>query len=241
MRMDFNKIFTKKRVIFLFIFFVLVLVGQRINFSPLIGADNQFFTLFQFFGPIAGSFLGPVFGIISVVFAQLTGFLIVGKEWSLINLIRFLPMLLAVYYFGTKKKAWGIIVPALCMFLFIIHPVGKAAWVYSLFWLIPILGKVLPEKIPGRLFFRSYGATFTAHAVGSVLWLYTVPMTAEQWLGLIPVTAYERFLFGLGIAGSFVVFTTLLDYAAKRWKVPEKVLLLDRKYTLMQLLHLKKS
>ena len=241
--MDIKQIFTKKRIIFLLLFFVLVLIGKKINFSSIIGADSQFFTLFQFFGPIAGSFLGPIFGIISVFFAQLADFIIVGKEWQLINIIRLLPMLFGVYYFGSKRRYWGAVIPAICMILFILHPVGREAWLYSLFWLIPILGKVLPEKAPGRLFFRSYGATFTAHAVGSVVWLYTVPMQAGQWLSLIPVTAYERFLFGLGIAGSFVVFNTVLDYAVVKWKisVPSKVLFLDRRYTLNGLLHLRRG
>ena len=244
--MDLEKIFTRKRVIFLLLFFVVVLVGKKINFSPVIGADNQFFTLFQFFGPIAGAFLGPLFGIISVFFAQLADFLIVGKDWGLINLIRLLPMLFAVYYFGSRKRTGNTIsaiIPAICIFLFIIHPVGKVAWFFSLYWLIPVLGKILPEKVPGRLFFRSFGATFTAHAIGSTIWLYTVPMPAEAWIGLVPVVAYERFLFGMGIAGSYVVFNTVLDYAIKKWelKVPTKVLFLDRRYVLGKLLSLKKG
>ena len=66
-------------------------------------------------------------------------------------------------------------------------------------------------------------------------------MPAEAWLGLIPIVAYERFLFGVGIAGSFVLFTTALDYVVKKWKVSHKVLFLDRRYTLMRLLGLKKA
>ena len=239
--MDIHKIFTKKRVIFLLAFFSLVLIGKNINFSAVVGADSQFFTLFQFFGPTAGAFLGPVFGIIAVAFSQLADFLIIGKEFTWLNVLRFLPMLLAVYYFGTKKKSWGIIIPALCIFLFIIHPVGNQVWFFSLYWLIPILGKVLPKKVPGQLFFRSFGATFTAHAVGSVLWLYTIPMEAGAWISLMPVVAYERFLFGIGIASSFVLFTTTLDYVVKKWKVPTKIVSVDRRYTLVRLLHLKKS
>ena len=75
--MDLSKIFTKKRVIFIAIFTILVLLGKQINFSPLVGADNQFFTLFQFFGPIAGGFLGSVFGVIAVLFAELIDFFII--------------------------------------------------------------------------------------------------------------------------------------------------------------------
>ena len=236
-----GQIFTTKRIIFLLVFFVLVLIGKKINFSAVVGADSQFFTLFQFFGPIAGSFLGPVFGIIAVFFSQLTDFFIVGKEASWINLLRLTPMLLAVYYFGSKKKILGAVIPMVCMILFVMHPTGQQAWIYSLFWLIPILGKILPKKVPGQLFFRSFGATFTAHAIGSVLWIYTVPSTPGMWITLLPITAYERFLFGLGIAGSYVVFNTVLDYVVWKWKVniPTKILFLDRKYNLFRLLHLK--
>ncbi len=236
--MNLWKIFTKKRIIFLLLFFVLVLIGKKVNFSPLVGAENQFFTLFQFFGPIAGGFLGPVFGIIAVALSQLADFLIVGKEWSLINLIRFLPMLFAVYYFSSRKKVVSVIIPVLCIFLFIIHPVGREAWLYTLYWLIPVLARILPEKVPGKIFFRSYGATFTAHAVGSAIWIYTVPMSAGQWMTLIPIVAYERFLFGLGIAGSYVIFNTVLDYVVEKWnlKIPQKILFLDKRYALLKIL-----
>ena len=245
--MNLENIFTKKRIIFLGLFFTLVLVAKNINFSAILGQENQFFTLYQFFAPTAGALLGPVFGIIAVVFAQLTDFLIVGKEFNLANLLRFLPMLFAVYYFGSKKSKLSntitIAIPAVCMILFIMHPIGGAAWFFSLYWLIPIFGRILPDKVPGKLFFKSFGATFTAHAIGSTLWLYTFPGTVDMWVGLIPVVAYERFLFGLGIAGSYVVFNTVLDYTISKWnlKVPTKILLLDRKYNLMRMLNLKKD
>lgn len=229
----------KKKIFFVLGFFALVLIGKNINFSAVIGADSQFFTLFQFFGPVAGGFLGPLFGAISVFFAQLGDLLIFGKEVQLLTLLRFLPMLLAVYYFGSKKKSLKLIVPLLCIILFIAHPTGNQAWIYSMFWLIPILGVILPKKVPGKLLFRSFGATFTAHAVGSVIWLYTVPMAAEAWIGLIPITAYERFLFGAGIAVSFVVLNTVLDFVVEKFKIPEKVLFVDKRYVLTKLLKFK--
>jgi len=116
--MDLSKVFTKKRIIFIAIFTVLVLIGKQINFSPLVGADNQFFTLFQFFGPIAGGFLGAVVGAIAVLFAELIDFFVVGKEASLINILRLSPMIFAAYYFGTKKKNLSVIVPIIAIFCF---------------------------------------------------------------------------------------------------------------------------
>jgi hypothetical protein len=232
--MELKKIFSTKRIIFLLIFLAMVLIGKKINFSAVIGAENQFFTLFQFFGPIAGAFLGPVFGVISVLGAQIADLFIVGKAWSLINLVRLTPMLFAVYYFGTKRKSIGVIVPLAAMFLFIIHPVGRQAWFYSLFWLIPIIAKIMPLKYSDNVLLRSLGATFTAHAVGSTAWIWSVPMAAEQWIMLIPIVAFERLLFAAGTAGSFVVLNTVLDKLIHKfkWKIPSDVLHIDKAYIL---------
>jgi hypothetical protein len=231
--MDFKGWFTKKRIVFITLFFVLVLIGKNINFSPVIGAENQFFTLYQFFGPTAGAFLGPIFGGIAVFFAQIVDFLILGKEFTLLNVLRMLPMLLAVIYFANRKKFIGAIVPLICMVLFIVHPEGRIAWLYSMYWLIPIMGSLFPRRF---LLLKSLGATFTAHAVGSVLWLYTFPMEAGQWLALIPTVAYERILFAGGIVVSYVVFNTVLDYVVEKWNVrfPFKELILSKKYSLLR-------
>jgi hypothetical protein len=234
--MNFKQFFTKKRIIFVALFFVLVLIGKNINFSPVIGAENQFFTLYQFFGPTAGAFLGPIFGGIAVLFAQIADFLILGKEFSLIALLRMLPMIFAVIYFANRKKFVGAIVPLLCMVLFIVHPIGKQVWIFSLYWLIPILGSLFPRRF---LLLKSLGATFTAHAIGSVLWLYTVPMEAGQWLALIPTVAYERLIFACGIAVSYVFINTVLDYAVEKFKInlPFKEVILSKKYSLLRILN----
>ena len=234
MFMNVKKIFTKKRVIFIGIFTLLVLIGKQINFSPLVGADNQFFTLFQFFGPIAGGFLGSLFGVIAVAFAQLIDFFVVGKEATLINLLRLTPMLFAAYYFGSKKKNLNIAVPLIAIALFILHPVGREVWFYSLFWTIPIIAKLLPEKYSNGVAARSLGATFTAHAVGGAFWIWTVPMTASQWIALIPVVIYERLLFAAGIGISYVAFNALFDHVLDKLKVkvPTDVLRINKRFTI---------
>jgi len=231
--MDLSKIFTKKRVIFIAIFTILVLLGKQINFSPLVGADNQFFTLFQFFGPIAGGFLGSVFGVIAVLFAELIDFFIVGKETTLINVLRLTPMLFAAYYFGTKKKNLSILVPIIAITAFISHPVGREVWFFTLFWTIPIIAKLLPQKYSNSLISRSLGATFTAHAVGGAFWIWTVPMAAGQWVALIPIVIYERLLFAAGIAVSYVAFNALFDKVIDKLKisVPADVLRIEKKFT----------
>ncbi len=227
-----KELILNKKIYFLALFTLSVLVGKNINFSAIIGTENQFFTLYQLIGPIAGRFLGTTAGVISVLFAELISFLIKGKSFELINLLRLTPMLFGAYYFGTKKRLSSALIPAVCMALFILHPVGRKAWLYSTYWLIPILGRVLPNKVKGRLLLQSFGATFTAHAVGSVLFLYTVPMTSAAWLALIPIVALERFVFGLGVAGSYVVFNTALGYLTDKLSIPQTVLNIDKNYLL---------
>jgi len=220
---------SKLGIVFLILFVALTLVGMEINFSSIIGADNQFFTLFQFFGPIAGGFLG-LFGVVAVLFAELINFALVGKEVTAINLLRLTPMLFAAYYFSRNTKTklsdkLGIIIPVAAMIAFWSTPAGLEAWYYALYWFIPIIVKFLPDM----LFFRSLGSTFTAHAVGSSLWALTVPMTAAQWTMLIPIVAFERGLFAIGICASFVLFTNILNMLDKVWDI-NKVINIDRRY-----------
>ncbi len=228
--MRLNEVFTRKKILFLVLFSVLALIGYQINFSSVIGADAQYFTLFQFFGPIAGAFLGPVVGATSVLLAEAGNFALTGKTPGLVNVMRLAPMLFAALYFGTRIKSvkgnLSAIIPLVCMGLFMLHPIGGSVWFYSLYWLIPLAAKFFPK----RLFLRSLGATFTAHAIGSTLWLYTVPMPAEAWLLLIPVVAAERILFAAGISVSYVGFTTLL--ARLENFIPGGAVSVDKNYVL---------
>ncbi len=228
--MKINKLLTTKGIMFLLIFSVLVFVGDRINFSRLVGTENQFFTLFQFFGPVAGAFLGPVVGVLSVLIAELASFIMLGKSFTFVNILRLLPMLFAAWYFGTKKDKLSFFVPVAAIALFIAHPVGRQVWYFSLFWTIPIIVKLLPKKYSERAFLKSLGATFTAHAVGGAMWNYFVPMTPAAWIALIPVVIFERLIFASGITVSFVALNTLLDKIDS--KIKSEYLNVDKRYVL---------
>src|SRR3989338_6245084 len=235
--MKLDKLLTKKGALFLLIFSVLVFAGDRINFSKLVGAENQFFTLFQFFGPVAGAFLGPVVGVLSVLIAEISSYLVAGKTlvWGyplMVNILRLLPMLFAAWYFGAKKDKASIIVPIAAIILFVAHPVGRQVWYFSLFWTIPIIIKLLPKKYAEKAFIRSLGATFTAHAVGGAMWNYIVPMTPEAWVALIPIVIFERLLFAGGIAISYIGFNTLLDKLDAKTKA--EYVNVDKKYILFK-------
>lgn len=198
-------------IVFLVLFLALAYVALQINVFALKGVTGKSFTLFEFFGPTAGAFIG-VAGLVAVGAAKLLNAILSGSPLSLIDLAKLTPMVFAAYYFwrndarGAQDRL-GLLVPAAAMLAFWLHPVGQQAWLYALYWLIPIIAKFLPD----RLFFRSLGSTFTAHAVGSVLFLYTIPSEPGLWLMLIPIVAMERLSFALGISASYIIFTNALN------------------------------
>lgn len=232
-RTNFSQILTKKRILFIALFTVIAFFAAQINFSSIVGAEKQYFTFFQFLGPTAGAFLGPLFGAASVLFAELLNFVLLGKEIEIINLLRLTPMLFAAFYFGAFRRRkqpvfnsslFIAIVPVLCMLAFWAHPVGALAWAYPLYWLIPAVSLLFRK----RLFMRSLGATFTAHAIGSTLWLYTVPMPPEAWLALIPIVAYERLAFAAGISVGYIALNAVLSRLSA--VVPGSILHIDAAY-----------
>lgn len=79
---------------------------------------------------------------------------------------------------------------------FIAHPVGFWAAPYACYWLIPITLYFVQNK---SVFLQALCSTLIAHAVGSVIWIYSVPMSVFDWYRLIPVVAVERFAFALGM------------------------------------------
>jgi hypothetical protein len=195
----------KRKILFSIIFTILGLVAFQISISRIIGS-TQNFTLFELFGPIGGMFLGPIFGAISAFFVRALDIIIFHRQLDFLTVIRFLPAMLATVYFGLKQKKTAIIFP-ICIALFLLNPIGRQAWMYSLIWIIPFVTSFGKK----RLILNSLGATFTAHAVGSVIFLYTFGLTPAIWISLIPVVFIERGIFTLGIWTSCLILNTILD------------------------------
>ncbi|MEM3555656.1 MAG: hypothetical protein QXF56_02990 [Candidatus Micrarchaeia archaeon] len=214
-----------RKLAFLGLFTILSLVAYQLKFSTILGVPSQNFTFFQFLGPIGAGIFNPLLGVLSVLFVEILNFLISGKALELITLIRFTPMMFAAFYFGSKSRS-RVIIPLLCMALFITHPIGREAWYYSFFWLIPVAAALWKEN----LFLRSLGATFTAHAIGATAFLYAFNIPAEVWATLVPITAFERVSFAVGISISYVAVNTLLSSIAG--KVDVSCLKIDPKYVL---------
>lgn len=209
---------SKKKIIVIALFAVVGLLADRVAVSAVWGAKGQTFTLLQLFAPAVGAFLGGVSGAVTVLLTEVASFIIQGKEITLMNILRLLPLLFATFYFASvmrphgKKSRWiEIGVPALAMLTFWEHPIGRAVWYYALYWTIPMIISLTPLR--KTLVGKSLGSTFTAHAVGGAYWIWATNMAAPLWTALIPVVAMERAVFGLGIAITFLVVNYLLSYA----------------------------
>lgn len=195
----------KRKIFFLIIYTVLGLAAFQISINRIAGS-GQNFTLFELIGPVGGMFLGPVFGAISVFFVRTLNIIILHQNLDFLTIIRFFPAILAAIYFGLKSKKTAAIFPV-CIVLFLLNPIGRQAWMYPLIWLIPFFA-TFGKK---RLILNSLGATFAAHATGSVIFLYSFGLTPAIWMSLIPVVFIERGIFTIGIWLSYIIMNTILD------------------------------
>jgi hypothetical protein len=114
----------------------------------------------------------------------------------------------------------------LAMLAFNLNPIGRSAWYYSLYWLIPVACYFLQERF---LLARALGATFTAHAVGSTAFLYAFALPKMVWIALIPIVAVERSVFAVGIVVSYLVFNNVLNFLVEK-KVVKYEFLVNKKY-----------
>ncbi|MEW6610217.1 MAG: hypothetical protein AB1352_01110 [Patescibacteria group bacterium] len=207
---------SKKKIFVIAFFALLGLLADQIKVSAVWGARGQTFTLLQLFAPAVGAFLGGVSGAVTVLLTEVASFIIQGKEVTVMNVFRLLPLMFATLYFASimqsrgRKSLWiEIGVPALAMLIFWEHHIGRLVWYYALYWTIPIIISLTPLR--KTLVGKSLGSTFTAHAVGGAYWIWATNMAAPLWTALIPVVAIERAVFGLGIALTFLAVNYLLS------------------------------
>ena len=194
------------------------------------------FSIFYMLVPLAGLFLGTG-GIVGVlIFSKI----LLGLSFGFIHLTTTgLPTLAAalVWKLSASRKndfriklarfVFSVFIPITCILLFIFHPSVGCGWWYSLYWLIPVVfwGVQSIGLLRNSVFATAISSTFVAHAVGSLIWCYLVPMSPDQWLALIPVVAVERFvsaasmtvLYHASLLASSLFSSTLILSLKKRF------------------------
>lgn len=187
------------------IFFTsLVKVSSFLKVSFIVGSWAAFFSATSIATPLVGAFTG-IGGTIVVFALSMIVRLLISGTMPFIFLAYHIPGLCASAYFASSSVAIRMGIPLLSMALFIAHPVGGQAWAYTLYWLIPVALYFIRKD---SLFITALGSTFTAHAVGSVIWLYANPMTPGAWLALIPVVLVERLIFASGMVVLYYVLSS---------------------------------
>ena len=223
----------KSKLFFALFFVVLGFVALQIPVNTLAGSRVKF-TLFDLFAPASGVFLGSGLGIVSVIAMQAVNIATHGFSGldhssflKLVATLRFLPTVVGVWFFA-KREGKLLIIPALAILAFNLHPIGRTVWFYSLFWTIPFLVWPFRGKF---LLARSLGSTMTAHAVGGAVWIWAFNLPANVWVSLIPVVILERAIFTLGISASYILMTNVLSVLSSKKLLPKSVTF-EKKYLL---------
>lgn len=212
---------TKKQFFILFLLLMLSNLGLRISFVW--GSQRYFFSLLAILLPMVGvlfrtkksvGIVGGYFGIKALCGLMPFTFglpsLCAAANWTLLRSSELRRAGSGKWIVTIQRFLLNVVLPLLCMIIFIAHPVGRQAWAYSLYWFIPMGLYFFPRK---SLFAISLQSSFIAHAVGSIFWLFFLPMSPERWIALIPIVAVERLLFSLaGVVVYSAIKWVLIDH-----------------------------
>lgn len=162
--------------------------SKYLTFSKIVG--SKFLSLAPGAILIPSVLIFSSFGWYCLIISSLIRLVFFGFPPAILALLS--PIGAYSYYKFSKAR---LILPIICMALFICHPNGFAAWNYATLWIIPF----------GLAFFNNHaslsiGSSFAAHAVGSVIWLYLFPaLPSTVWSGLLYLVLIERALIAAGI------------------------------------------
>jgi len=190
-------------------FSILFLVVSLIKFSFVLGTKSYFFSGFCIGVPLLGALIGVYGAWATILVTRFWRYFVWGSVFSLSAGI---PTMGAAWCWSLDEHLVdrrasvfllivNCFVPMICFLLFIIHPSVGNGWLYGLYWFIPVglYGGQLIGFLRKHSFITALRSTFIAHAIGSTIWCYTVPMTPDAWLSLLPIVAIERLVMASGM------------------------------------------
>ncbi|MDX8431129.1 MAG: hypothetical protein SNF33_04920 [Candidatus Algichlamydia australiensis] len=184
-----------------------VLIGQFLKFSIPVGEQSASLSCLAIALPLLACFLPA-----RISLPIISGLWLTLHAFHPIPLTMGIPTLLAALSWRISKNSAGVnrlfhlALPAAAIIAFAFSSSGADAWPYTLYWLIPMACTFFKPS----LFSRALQSTFMAHAAGSLIWAYFVPLSGAQWLALIPVVALER-LLAAGVAMALVKTLSALE------------------------------
>ena len=200
------------KIFFTVLFAALFIVLSKTRMFPILGTEFNF-SMGVMFGPALGGLLGTPLGIASILLSQGIGTIIgLYEVKDMLSLLVFFPILAGSVYFARSLRGdvRTLAIPVACFAGFLLHPIGRQVWFYSLFWLIPVATITFRERIDSlvkhpvaRTYTHSLGTAFVDHSVGSVVYLWFLSIPAEFWIAAMPITIAERLIIALGITFSF--------------------------------------
>lgn len=192
----------------LFIYSVIGIVSSLIIAikTPLffmVGSWATFFSAVSMISPLTGYFAGNIGSIGYIIFRVVWRVFFSSAPFGISWLINTVPGWCSTMFWVIPQFVGSVLIPFTAICLFIVHPIGGQAFVYALLWVIPIflyISRYTKINIADTFFAQALCATFVAHSVGSVMFLYGMPaMKPEVWILLTPIALAERLCFAFGI------------------------------------------
>jgi hypothetical protein len=194
--------------------------SKQIKTSFIVGSMGAFFSLDQCILPVGGLYCSGTSTMLSLLGRYIVHLIMLGTM-SPLYIVYHLPTFFGTVYFqshrtGTPKKWQFLIKVSLalaiisCIIGFVAHPVGRQVFYYAGFWLLPLGTLMLSSEYR---FLHALGSTFTVHAFGTLLWIYTHTTVPAFWIALIPLVIIERLVFASGMTAVIYGITRLHNSA----------------------------
>ena len=214
------------RVMFTLFFMSLTIIFSKVKLEPIFGTGSHF-SLIVMFSPIIPKIVGTTYGSVAILGAKMIQFLVgISTPKSIISYLSYFPVLFGGIQFARvfKGDRKVIIFSLTAILLFLVHPIGRSVWYFSLFWLIPIiitLSKSYLDRVIKRfeilkIYIYALSATFVDHAFGSIIYLYFLEIPSIYWNMAIPFIPFERLIMALGITVFYIFISKGIELMERK-------------------------
>ena len=191
--------------------FIFVCIATLVAFFPfnfIVGSKFAWFSCATMAIPAVGFH----YSLVYVIFYIFTKSLCSSKLFCLLFLKK-MPLICSTLALRKRNAILCVVLPIVAMILFCAHPIGYEACYYSWYWFIPM---IIYGFVPDSFISRAISASFVAHAVGSVIWLYKGTIPASVWIELLPIVAIERVIIAAGMVGFVYIFQAISVYISQK-------------------------